>query len=141
MLILFSRVVFLNILIQKSAKLFGNVVPSQCHMVLTIHIDRSLRFFERTWKRDTYICVTGFPRTVHNAPHHRHVHLFYSRIALFPDRHHLTNVDLDLISQLLKVGALGPTATRTRGDLTHKAPDPEDWQDLLRNRSNISPVW
>src|SRR5690625_7263957 len=79
MLILFSRVVFLNILIQKSAKLFGNVVPSQCHMVLTIHIDRSLRFFERTWKRDTYICVTGCPRHVHNAPHHRHVHLFYSR--------------------------------------------------------------
>src|SRR5690625_4652063 len=125
MLLLFSRVILLNLLIPTPATLFGNVTPPQCHMVLTIHIDRSLRFFERTWKRNTYICVTGFPRTVHNAPHHRHVHLFYSRIDLFPDRHHLNNVVLDLISQLLKVGALGPSATRTRGDLRHKAPDSE----------------
>src|SRR5690625_7089144 len=62
MLILFSRVVFLNILIQKSAKLFGNVVPSQCHMVRTIHINRHLRSFERSWSQDTYICVTGLDR-------------------------------------------------------------------------------
>src|SRR5690625_2711197 len=84
--------------------------------------------------------MTGLSRSVHHTPHDSNIHLLHTWITLSPDRHLPCDVGLDLIGQLLKIGALSSATTGTGGHLGQKTADTHRLQNLLTNTHLFSPV-
>ena len=80
---------------------------------------------------DADVGVLALARPVDHTTHHRHVHLLDAGILFAPHRHLLAQVALDVLRQLLEVGAGGASATGTGDHHRHEGTQPHRLQDLL----------
>ncbi len=99
--------------------------------MLAVHIDRRFGLFKGARQGYADVGVARLARAVDHAAHHGHVHLLHPGIDLPPGRHHLAEVLLDFVGQLLKVGAVGTSAARTGGHLRYEIPYSQRLQYLL----------
>ena len=95
--------------------------PLQRDRQPAIHIHRSFGFLEGAGQRNADVGVLGFARTVDYAAHHGDLHGFDAGMALFPLRHLLAQVGLDLVGHVLEEGAGGAAAARAGGHLRGEA--------------------
>ena len=95
------RVVRIHVVVQDALELFGDVVAAQGYGVLAVHVYGRLGLLEGAGKGDPQVGVLRLAGAVHHAPHHRHLHLFHTRVAVAPHRHLVAQVALDVFGQLL----------------------------------------
>ena len=95
---------------------------------------------EGAGQRDADVGVLALARAVHDAAHHRHLHLLHAGVALAPHRHLLVDVALDLLRQLLEERAGRAAAAGARRDLRREVAEAQRLQDLLRDPHLFGPV-
>src|ERR1700691_1772440 len=97
----------------------------------SIHINRSLRLFERARQGYSDVGVLGFAGAVDYATHDGELHFFHTYIAAFPGGHLLAKVGLNLLGHFLEKGAGGASASGARSDLRGEAANPQGVRNLL----------
>src|SRR5258706_6648767 len=101
-----------DVLLDQLLEFLGDTLALQGHGLFPVHVYRRDRTLAGTREADADVGVLALPGAVHNAAHHRDVHLLHSRETLAPAGHLLAQVALDLVRELLESGAGGTAAAR-----------------------------
>src|ERR1035441_6121305 len=134
------RVVRINVVVQNLNELWHNLVALQRSKQSAIHVYRSLRFLKSSRQRNSKARVLRFPWTIHHTSHHRDLHLLDPGVSLFPDRHLLTQVSLNLLCHLLEERAGCAPAARTCRYLRRETSNAQRLQNLLRHSNFFSTI-
>lgn len=94
----------------------GNPIALQRDGFDAVLVDGSNGVFPRAGQADTDIRVFAFAWSVDDATHHGHLHVFDTVVRSLPLRHFVTDVALNVLGQLLEVGACRAATARTGGD-------------------------
>src|SRR6185295_12520009 len=73
-----------HVVVDDRLELLGDALALERHRLLAIHVDRGDRLLARPRQRDADVGELRFARAVHDATHHRDVHLLHARILRAP---------------------------------------------------------
>src|SRR5690606_12725352 len=110
-----------------------DVIALERDLQLAVHVDRCLRFLEGARQRDADVRVLRLARAVHDAAHHRDLHLLDAGVRLAPHGHLVAQVVLDVFGHLLEERRRRAPAAGTRGHLRRERAQLQRLQDLLRD--------
>ena len=113
-------VMAVNVGFDHRLEFLGDPVPLEGDRLDAILVDRCHRIFTSSREADADVGMLALTRSIHHTPHHRNLHVFNTVIALLPFRHFVTNMALNILSELLEVGAGGPAAARASGNQWQK---------------------
>ena len=125
-------VVGFDVVVEDLLELGDDGVAAEGGGELAVDVDGSDGILEGAGKTDAEVGVLGFSGAVDDAAHDGELELLDAGIPLAPLGHGVAEVGLDLLGELLEVGAGGATAAGAARDLGHEAADGERLQDLLR---------
>src|SRR5471032_1321026 len=129
-----SGVVVLDVVIDQTLKLRRELVVRAVQRldVLAVDEDRTARLLARAGQADADARRLRFAGPVDDAAHHRERHLFDAFALHLPGRHHLADVVLDPLGELLERAARRAAAAGARRDARRERPQSERLQQLAR---------
>ncbi len=118
---------------RRCLELLGDALALQRHRLLAVDEHRRDRLLARARQPDADVGRLRLAGAVDDAAHHRHVHLLDAGVARAPHRHLRAQVGLDLLGELLEVGARRAPAARAGGHHRREGAQAHRLQDLLRD--------
>src|SRR5713101_7501003 len=129
-----------DIILDQPLEFLGDAPTLERDGFLSVHVDRRDRTLPGPGEADADIGVLALAGTVDDAAHDRDLHLLDSRVALPPLRHPLTEIALDLFSELLEIGAGGAAAARAGDHHRRERAQAHGLEDFLRDHDLARPV-
>src|SRR6185312_2930467 len=120
-----------DVIVEYLLEICADHVTLQSDAFFAIHIDRGYWMLAGTRQADTQIGVLALARAVHHTAHDRHLHGLDALIRLLPLGHLVADVALDVLGQLLEIGAGGASAAGAGGHQRQEGAQAHGLQDLL----------
>ncbi len=125
-------VVALHVVVEDLLELGDDGIAAQRSRKLAVDVDRRNGILECARQADAEVGVLRFAGAVDDAAHHGELQLFDAGILLAPFGHGGAQVALNLLGELLEIGARRAAAAGATRHLRHEAADRERLQNLLR---------
>ncbi len=118
----------------------GDALALERDGLLAVDVHRRDGHFARARQADADVGHLRFARAVDHAAHDGDAHLLHAGVAGAPLRHLRAQVGLDLVGELLEVGAGRPAASRAGRHQRRERAQAHRLQDLLRDHDFARPI-
>ena len=119
--------------LNQGLKFFRDAIALEGDRFDAIFINRSHGIFTGSWQADANIGVLAFAGSVNNATHNGNLHVLDTVINALPFRHLVPDVALDVLGELLEVGAGCPTASGACRHQRKERSETHGLENLLRH--------